>query len=301
MCQPVFIKLLLDLHLSLTMSNILAVSICALFIVATVPAAFGDHMIATVTNAEGTSTPGCEVTKECFIPYVTTVDLGGEVIWENVDNAAHTVTSGNVIDGPDDIFDSGLFPPGATFSHMFHEPGEYPYFCLVHPWMDGIIVVQGPVEHDEHDEHEHDHSEPTKSDVSASTMLSDGTAVEITSTVPTIDESATITVRFVDSENVNYDILVIQNGEMILQESIHSGTGISEVMTDILPSSDPLDVEITFQGYGVDEMSGPVGETVMFPQIVPEFGTIAAVVLAVAIVSVVVISSRSGFGMIPRY
>ena len=97
---------------------------------------------ATVLNREGTSVPGCEKTNDCFIPSTVTIDIGGEVVWKNVDNAAHTVTSGVLADGgPDGIFDSGLFTPDAEFSHVFDTPGEYPYFCLVHPWSTGMVIV----------------------------------------------------------------------------------------------------------------------------------------------------------------
>ena len=46
---------------------------------------------------------------------VLTVEVGDVVRWENADTAAHTVTSGTAEEGPDDIFDSSLFPPGHDF------------------------------------------------------------------------------------------------------------------------------------------------------------------------------------------
>lgn len=66
---------------------------------------------------------------------------GDTIKWQNADTAAHTVTSGSAQDGPDDIFDSGLFPPGQQFSYTFDTLGDYPYFCIVHPWMEGTIFV----------------------------------------------------------------------------------------------------------------------------------------------------------------
>ena len=98
---------------------------------------------AIVINAMGSSVPGCEETDECFIPSVVTVDVGGEVAWINEDVAAHTITSGILADGgPDGVFDSGLFAPETTFTHTFDEVGAYPYFCMVHPWMSGLVIVQ---------------------------------------------------------------------------------------------------------------------------------------------------------------
>ena len=97
---------------------------------------------AEVTMAEGSSVPGCEEDNECFIPHTVTIGIGGEVKWSNVDVAAHTATSGVLADGGSDgVFDSGLFVPGAEFSHIFEEAGEYPYFCTVHPWRTGLVVV----------------------------------------------------------------------------------------------------------------------------------------------------------------
>jgi plastocyanin len=68
-------------------SGYLSFSLLAIFVViAVTPSAFADHMSATVTNAPGSSTPGCE--PECFIPSMVTLDIGGEVTWENDDTAA---------------------------------------------------------------------------------------------------------------------------------------------------------------------------------------------------------------------
>src|SRR3990172_5600214 len=63
------------------------------------------------------------------------------VRWENADTAAHTVTSGTPEDGPDKIFDSSLFAPGKDFQYQFTEAGNFDYFCMVHPWMTGVVIV----------------------------------------------------------------------------------------------------------------------------------------------------------------
>ena len=97
---------------------------------------------ATVSVPEGSSVPGCEETNECYIPYEVTIDVGGKVIWTNDDTAAHTVTSGMPSPGPDGVFDSSLFMSGASYEFTFNEPGEYDYYCMVHPWMTGKVIVQ---------------------------------------------------------------------------------------------------------------------------------------------------------------
>jgi plastocyanin len=35
------------------------------------------------------------------------------------------------------------FPLVSSFTVTFEEPGIYPYFCAIHPWMNGQVVVQG--------------------------------------------------------------------------------------------------------------------------------------------------------------
>jgi plastocyanin len=96
----------------------------------------------TISLPEGSGVPGCDETNECYIPYHVTVSAGEEITWSNDDSAAHTVTSGTPSGGPDGIFDSSLFMAGGTFSVTLDEPGEYPYFCMVHPWMIGIVTVE---------------------------------------------------------------------------------------------------------------------------------------------------------------
>ena len=94
-----------------------------------------------ISLPEGSGVPGCDETDECYIPFNVTVSAGEEITWSNDDSAAHTVTSGTPADGPDGNFDSSLFMAGGTFSVTLDDAGEYPYFCMVHPWMLGNITV----------------------------------------------------------------------------------------------------------------------------------------------------------------
>ena len=59
----------------------------------------------------------------------------------NQDTEVHTVTSGTPADGPDGLFDSGLIDNYMYFYHTFEEAGTYDYFCTLHPWMQGKVVV----------------------------------------------------------------------------------------------------------------------------------------------------------------
>lgn len=90
----------------------------------------------------GTSVPGCEGVDKCYDPPSLIIFKGGEVIWRNDDSSAHTVTSGDIINGPDGKFDSGLVMSGKTFSYKFEESGEYAYFCMIHPWANASVTVK---------------------------------------------------------------------------------------------------------------------------------------------------------------
>ena len=100
-----------------------------------------EPVMVEVSTAEGSGVPGCEMTDECFLPFVAEIYVGDTVVWDNDDTAAHTVTSGIPAEGSDGIFDSSLLMSGTTFEFTFSESGTYDYFCIVHPWMVGQVQV----------------------------------------------------------------------------------------------------------------------------------------------------------------
>ncbi len=95
-----------------------------------------------VSIPAGTNIPGCEEVDLCYDPPSLIIFSEGEIIWRNDDSSSHTVTSGNIIEGPNGIFDSGLINAGETFSFKFSDVGEYDYFCMIHPWANGSITVR---------------------------------------------------------------------------------------------------------------------------------------------------------------
>ena len=87
------------------------------------------------------SRPGCEETDSCYVPPIITIKQGGQVTWLNEDVAFHSVTSG-LYDSPTDMFDSGHLDPQEKFTISFDEKGTFDYFCTLHPWMAGKVVVE---------------------------------------------------------------------------------------------------------------------------------------------------------------
>jgi plastocyanin len=65
-----------------------------------------------------------------------TVTAGTTVVWKNLDDDPHTVTATN------GLFDSKGLAQGDTFAYQFTKPGEYAYYCKVHPMMRGTVIVK---------------------------------------------------------------------------------------------------------------------------------------------------------------
>ena len=87
------------------------------------------------------SRPGCEEIDRCYIPSMITISAGESVTWVNEDSAFHSVTSG-FYDEPIDLFDSGYLDPFDSYTLTFDESGTFDYFCTLHPWMEGKVVVR---------------------------------------------------------------------------------------------------------------------------------------------------------------
>ena len=114
------------------------------------PAAFADHPeVAITTVDESGFSQTCAASQGgpgCYTPSTATVEVGGVVTMTNTDpTGVHTFTSGTV-DGfapsPDLVFDSGVLMSGDTFEWIPENAGEQPYYCMLHTWMIGTIIVQ---------------------------------------------------------------------------------------------------------------------------------------------------------------
>lgn len=82
-----------------------------------------------------------------FRPMSVEAKVGDEVVWENRGRNEHDVLSveGTLADGTAWGVTVEDFQPGAIFSHVFTEPGEYRYYCTIHGTTDvgmiGTVVV----------------------------------------------------------------------------------------------------------------------------------------------------------------
>jgi len=275
------------------------------FILTMTPFAFAEQV--SVSLPQGTSIPGCEETNECFLPYMITVNPGDEVVWSNDDSAAHTVTSGTATTA-DGLFDSGIFMAGTTFAHTFDTLGNYDYFCMVHPWMIGqvFVTVGGGVEKDLGTITMG--STPIESTMESNVSI-DNLVADIVSSGGHANEVMTIDVTITElngnpAEHITYNIQAIHGTMVLLNEEghMHQGTMTNTHTTSALAidASDdsPVTITVNAVGFGHDELYQEVFGEIAKKQVVPEFGTIAMMILAVAIISIVAVTSKSQ--IIPR-
>ncbi len=92
------------------------------------------------TNA-GPATPATthvDIERSRFSTTELVVTPGTTVTFSNNDAFAHTVTAS---DRSPLSFDSGELRQGDSFAITFDRPGEYPYFCRIHPTMRATVVV----------------------------------------------------------------------------------------------------------------------------------------------------------------
>jgi plastocyanin len=93
-------------------------------------ASSGGGDITIVQGASNANNP------QFYSPSPFTVKVGTTVTWVNKDGTTHTVTSQG-----SNLFDSGNVPPGGTFKFTFTQAGTYQYYCTIHPFMKGTVVV----------------------------------------------------------------------------------------------------------------------------------------------------------------
>ena len=95
-----------------------------------------------LTILEGASVQG----SPNFDPDTLTVKKGDKITVTNKDTLPHTVTSGTGPTDPNNAkqFDTSIIEPAATADIQTTNltPGDYPFYCTVHPYMTGKLVVQ---------------------------------------------------------------------------------------------------------------------------------------------------------------
>jgi hypothetical protein len=202
---------------------------------------------------------------------------GDEVVWMNADTAAHTVTSGTVENGPDDIFDSGIFGPGKSFPQTFSDLGYYPYYCLLHPWMEGAITV----------------TDGYSAIPNVGKNVGDGSTVfDVEYDFNRVISTATVNE---DENSITFDIIGVTNSddnnlEIILPSALIAGPFVVFVEDEMVEFEYMGDNDISILDIPVDAYSKTL--TIVGTSVIPEFGTTVMAIMIISITAMIVAHNR---------
>ncbi|HET6517648.1 MAG TPA: plastocyanin/azurin family copper-binding protein [Nitrosopumilaceae archaeon] len=204
---------------------------------------------------------------------------GDTVVWSNADTALHTVTSGNPTDGPDGIFDSKVFNRGESWSHKFTDEGTYPYYCTLHEWMTGIVVVESAYSVI------HNVGDDAGDGLTTFDVEYDFNRVIADARVDAEQKAITFTL-IGKPQNEDNTLTLFLSKDLISNPNVIWADGISVT-----------DYEVISEG-GINIVIIPVTETteqvtILGSSVVPEFGVLTATILATSLIAVIFITARS--------
>jgi len=168
------------------------------------------------------------------------VTVGDTVTWYNDDKEGHTVTSGegsgrfgwmsDNFGKPNGIFDSGRFMPGESWSYKFEESGTFSYYCTIHPWMEGILIIEKQIP-------DYPHDATGKKLEFPLLQYTPDTKIEVNLTwdppVIKTHEKIQFVYQFYDPQTnsnlaeIKYNFIIFQNGKEILRDE-----GLSQIGGD---------------------------------------------------------------------
>ena len=209
---------------------------------------------------------------------IVEIVIGDTIVWSNADTAFHTVTSGSEADGLDGLFDSKEFAPGKSFTYKFSEIGHYPYYCTLHPWMQGTIIVTSGF----------------SIVPNVGKQVGDGTTFfnveydfnRLLDIVKINEDQKSITFEIVgEAKSENHEL------ELRLPSGLIDGPFVIWVDSNKISDFEHIkdgDLNVLFLPLDADSKI----LTIVGTSIVPEFGPMAFAVLGVSVVSMIVLSQR---------
>ncbi|MGH3183899.1 MAG: cupredoxin domain-containing protein [Streptosporangiaceae bacterium] len=106
------------------MHQLRSLLMCAALAMAPLAASAADHQVV--------------IDQHMFMPAQLTIHPGEQVTWINKDTDPHTVFSND----HGKTFRSAVLDPGRRFSRTFPAAGTFAYYCSVHPYMQGTVIVK---------------------------------------------------------------------------------------------------------------------------------------------------------------
>jgi predicted secreted protein with PEFG-CTERM motif len=210
---------------------------------------------------------------DAYSPNPVEVNVGDTVVWTNKDSTIHTNLSGNPTDGATGEFggtanNPTIIPPNGTLEYTFTTEGEYDYYCNLHPAMVGVVnVVAGGGNGG--------NGEPTESTATAEL---DGESYEVMSMSA---DNALTGAEIAAGQSVTLTFDGAGAAEVTLPKSMISGNLMANgEMAEVVTEDDQsTTISVTVPDNGGVQLTGTT--------VVPEFGVIAALVLAASLVAVI--------------
>lgn len=200
--------------------------------------------------------------------------VGDTVVWKNGDQAKHTITSGTIEDGPDGIFGGSKFlVPGESYKFTFTEKGQYPYYCIIHPWMTGVVTVtEGYKLLADVGKNVGDGLSTYHVDYQYEGVISDATVNE---------EQKSITFNIVpNAKSLDQNLMMILPKGLIEGPYVIFVDGEKNLRFDYLPGDDANTIEIELP-------EDATQMTIVGTKVVPEFGVWSVIILGVAFSSII--------------
>ena len=210
---------------------------------------------------------------------VIEIFVGDTVVWKNADTTRHTITSGSDPSNPDGLFDSGYFGPGKSFSYTFDEVGTYSYYCEPHPWMQGTVFVSAGF----------------------SIVPNVGKDVGDGSTIFDVayNFNRILSTAVIDEEqkSITFDIMGNTKSDLHDLELHLPSELISGPFVILVDDQKISDFEHVLDEDGLNILFIPLDASsktisIFGTSVVPEFGSMAFLILSISIVSVILISQK---------
>nr|AIF06342.1 hypothetical protein [uncultured marine thaumarchaeote KM3_191_E02] len=207
-----------------------------------------------------------------------------------------------------------------SYSVTLDEPGTYDYFCMVHPWMQGTVIVEAAGAADAAAEAAAAEAAAAEAaDAAAADAAAAVAALEAEQAAkeaaaaamerPSIDAadyinasgaSVTSITANADDDSVIIVIDAVDDGELSVQ--LHSKVikAFDDGTYFVLIDNEEVWFEQSGNNLTIPYEAGNERVEIVGSYAVPEFGTIAMIILAVAIVSIIAITAKTRMTLIPK-
>lgn len=213
-----------------------------------------------------------------FYPPSSSAYVGDTLEFGNGDTVAHEVVSGTPNAGPDGKFDSGAVNPGQYYSYTLtqYDVGTFSFYDKTYPWMTGTVLVQGA---------------PSGFKVIHNVGADAGDGKTVFDVQYQSDKNIISANIGVKDKSLNLVLVgqTSENGNLVLR--LPTGL-ITPPFFGVQLDGQFTKNYTTTDEQGIEVLTVPITPTteqvsIIGTQVVPEFGPIAFLVLAVSIVTIV--------------